>query len=117
MIKKIILILFIVLFFGLFYSLGRQIYDSLQSGNRLEREMGDLVKLQEKNKQLRKQLETAGSLGSIEALARNKLNMARSGESVVIIPQKEIDKILGVREEVKERVLPYWQGWLRLFFK
>lgn len=117
MIKKIIFILAIFLLLGLFYGLSKQIYSSLQSGKRLDAEIEDLSNLQAKNSELKKKLDSVKRLTFIEKQARDKLNLSRPGETIVIIPESELQKILGLQEEVRENIQANWQGWLKLFFR
>ena len=116
--RKIVFILIFLIILLVFYALGSQIYDSLRSGDRLNKETDELIKLQKKNMELKKRLGKVQSIDFIEKEARNKLNLAREGETVVIISQKEIDKVLGAeKKQVEEIKIPNWQGWLRLFWK
>lgn len=113
--KKIVFILILLLFIGLFYSLGKQVYDSLQASSRLGQEAGNLANLQKQNSDLKKKLAQTQSPGFIEQEARDKLNLSRPGETVVMIPQTEIDKVLGAQITPTPTPLPNWQGWLGLF--
>ncbi|MBI4037187.1 septum formation initiator family protein [Candidatus Daviesbacteria bacterium] len=115
--KKLIVILAIVLLLGLFYSFGKQIYSSLQTGSKLDKEVSDLAKLQKKNAELKKRLSEVQGVQFIESQARDKLGLSRARETVVIIPQEEIDKILQQSQIAKALVLPNWQAWLKLFFR
>lgn len=117
MIKKVIFTLIILLLIIAFYSLGKQIFESMQAGKRLEQETEALVSLRKKNSELKKRLTEVGSVGFIEQQARDKLNLVRPGETIVIIPRGEIEKILGAEIEKGVENLPNWQGWLRLFWK
>lgn len=117
MIKKIALVLIVIILLGLLYGLGRQVYSSLNSGRRLESEVEDLTKLQKRNLELRNKLSAVGKLQFIEQQARDKLNLSREGETVVVIPESELQKVLGVKQAVQQRAEPYWQGWLKLFWK
>lgn len=117
MIKKIIFVLGVVLVIGMVYSFGKQIYGSLEAGKRLDNEAEKLTLLQKRNEELKKKLVEVGSLQFIEQQARDKLSLARPGEAVMVIPQAEIDKVLGVQQEVQKVIEPYWQGWLKLFVK
>lgn len=117
MIKKIIFVLGVVLVIGMIYSFGKQIYGSLEAGKRLDNEAEKLTLLQKRNEELKKKLTEVGSLQFIEQQARDKLSLARPGEAVMVIPQAEIDKVLGVQQEVQKVIEPYWQGWLKLFVK
>lgn len=116
MIKKIAFLGILVLLLGFFYSLGKQIYDSLEVSNRLDQETEQLVKLQQKNNELKKKLAEVGTINFIEQQARDKLNQARPNETVIIIPPQEIDKILGAQKEKIAEVIPNWSAWLKLFF-
>lgn len=117
MLKKIVFILVIIIIIGVFYGLGKQIYESFQISGRLDSEVEEMVSLQKKNSQLKKNLDEVRSINYIEQQARDKLGWSRGGESVMIIPQEEISKVLGVKDEVQKVIEPYWQGWLKLFWK
>ena len=109
-------ILTAVVLSGLFYGLGRQLFSSLRGSRRLEMETEDLVKLQKKNLELKSKLAEVGSLRFIETQIRDKLNLSREGETVIIIPQEEIDKVLALEKKEEEVKIPNWQGWLRLLW-
>lgn len=117
MFKKLAYIGGILLIIVICYSLAKQAYDSLQVESRVDIETAKLLSLQKKNAELKKQLEQVSSIGFIESQARDRLNFSRAGETVVIISQEELQKVLGVVEEKKAEILPNWQGWLRLFWK
>lgn len=116
--RKIVFIIFFIIILGLFYALGRQIYDSLKSDDRLNQETEKLVGLQKRNMELKNKLAEVQSIRFIEKEARNKLGLAREGETVVMISQKEIDRVLRAEKKpIEEIKIPNWEGWLRLFFK
>lgn len=115
--KKIVFIIIIIMILGLFYSLGRQVYESLKIGNRLDQEAAELVNLQQKNAELKRKLVEVDSLKFIESQARDKLNMSRVGETVVIISKEELDNVLGMEIEKKLEQIPNWLGWWKLFWK
>lgn len=117
MTKKIFLILLVVLLLGFLIKSGEQIYNSLQADKRLSDEIESLAKLQKQNSELKKRLAEVQGVAFIEEQARDKLNFSRPGETVVVIPQEEIDKILSLENPVSEIKLPNWQGWIRLFWK
>ncbi len=115
--KRTLYLVALVAILGLSYSLSRQVYTSLQAGSRLDSEAEGLVALQQENSALKKQLAQTNSPSFVEQEARDKLDMARPGETVVIIPQEEIDKVLGLSQDKPVEKVPNWQGWARLFFK
>ena len=51
----------------------------------------------------------------IEEQARNKLNLAKEGETIVILPPN-VEELVGWREENGPEELPNWQKWRNLFF-
>ncbi len=118
MFRKIAYIGGIILIILICYSLAKQAYDSLQIDNRVDAETEKLLGLQRKNAELKNQLEQVNSVGFIESQARDRLNFSRAKETVVIISQEELQKVLGAAIEKKEEIkLPNWQGWLKLFWK
>ncbi|MFA5932575.1 MAG: septum formation initiator family protein [Microgenomates group bacterium] len=99
------------------YSLISQVIDSLQAGGRLETETEKLLSLQKQNAELKTKLQQVNSNEFIESQARDRLNFSRGKETVVIISQDEINKVLGTMLEKKEEIIPNYQGWLNLFWK
>ncbi len=117
MTKRALLIAILILFIALFYSLGKQIYDSLGSSYRLDQSTDEIAALQKKNSDLKRKLAEVDSSEFIEQQARDKLNMAKDGETVVIIPQAQINQVLGVEKKIEDLPqIPYYQGWIKLFF-
>ena len=116
-VKKVVLIAVIILLLILGYSLSQQIYKSLKAGSRLDEEKERLISLQNKNSELQKKLQEVGTVQFIEGEVRNKLNLARPNETVVVIPQEEIDKILNAKVKKPVETVANWLGWLRLFWK
>jgi cell division protein FtsB len=115
MMRKIIYLLALAGVGIILYSFIRQIYDALEVGKRVDLEIEDLGKLQKQNLELKKKLAQMETVGFLEQQARDKLNMAREGETVFIIPQEVLDQVLKV-EKVEKVVEPNWKGWLRLFW-
>ncbi len=96
--------------------LGRQISSALQASARLDQSASEASKLQDKNRLLRQQLEQVEDYSFVEEISRNKLNMVKPGETVVVIPDEVIKRVLSANTKAEEVKLPNWQGWLRLFF-
>ncbi|RJP46204.1 MAG: hypothetical protein C4584_01890 [Armatimonadetes bacterium] len=116
MLKKIAFISAIVIFIAIFYGLSSQVYSALQAGERLEKEVEKIVLLRQKNNELKQRLEEVKSPRFIEQQARDRLNMAKSNETIIIIPKEEIEKVLSAQKQVIEEQIPNWQGWLKLFW-
>lgn len=117
MLRKVALAAVIILFLAVTYNLGRQIYQSLGVDSRLKMETDSLLQLQKKNSELKKKLAEVGSMEFVERQARDKLNLSRPNETIMIIPEGEINKVLGAEIIKKIEEIPNWLGWLRLFWK
>lgn len=115
MYKKLLVIVIIIVAVIILISLAKQISTALGTDKRFDRLLEDVGKLERENKQLKKDLALAGSYDSVEEIARNDLNMSFPDETVVIIPQGMIEKVLTPQKKVEEVKIPNWQGWLRLF--
>lgn len=115
MIKKISFLLVISLSILFIVNLARQTTSALQAGGRLDQAADELARLQDQNRQLRQKLAQTQTLYSIEEQARNKLNLVKPNETIVIIDPALISTQI---EQNKPVILPKqenWQGWLKLF--
>ena len=117
MLKKITLGVAILIVIVIAYNLISQIADALKSGERLSKEAEEVYQLEGKNRQLKKKLSEIKSPLFIEEQARNKLNLGKKGETVVIIPEEKIKQVLGATPSAQVARLPNWLGWLKVFFK
>lgn len=117
MLKRLfyVLIIFFILLGS--FAVGQQVLTSLQAGRRLEEDAEELLKMQLKNAELKKRLLEVQSVRFIEEQARDKLNLAKDNETVVVIPPQEMEKVLALKKQVIPEVIPNWLGWLRLFWK
>ena len=112
---RIYVLIFFVFFFGL--SLFRNILKINEAKNRIEREKDKVIKLEEEGRLLEEELKKMQGNEYLERQLRDKLGLAKKGESVVILPDPETLKSL-VPEIPDEKDylpdLPYVK-WLRLF--
>lgn len=115
MFKKLLVIVIIIVATFILIGLGRQIITALGADKRLDQLLEDVGRAQKENQELKKALVEAQSLDSVEEIARNDLNMSLPDETVVIIPEELIQKILTPVKKTEEVKIPNWQGWLRLF--
>ncbi len=99
------------------FGLIRQIGNALDAGERFDQVAHDVGSLQEENGKLIKQSEEIQKYEFIENVARDKLNMSKSNETVVIIPEEDIQRMLDAQKPTPEPKLANWQGWLKLFFR
>ena len=78
--------LLIVISAVLFFNLARSVSDLLSRRNLVRQEEEKLNEAQNEYSELTAQLQEATSAGFIEREARNRLNLARESEVIVIIP-------------------------------
>lgn len=116
MLKNALIAATLIIFGSMILNLGKQIYQSLESSRRLDQAANAVASLQQRQEQLTKQLSYVNSFEFIEISARNKLNMSRPNETVVIIDQQVIDEIIESEKVVTEVKIPNWQGWVKLFW-
>jgi cell division protein FtsB len=107
-------VVFLVLLLGslIIFNLIRSIIGLLGAEKKVgeaEKRVGELALEQE---ELLKKREYFESEEFVESVARDKLNLAREGETVVILPEEE-ERGEGGEESVLET--PNWQKWLALF--
>jgi cell division protein FtsB len=114
--KRITALVIIIVLVLILFNLARQISDALGASDRLDQAADRLSNLQEQNRRLKDRLEVVNHYDFVQETARNKLNMAKNNETVVIIPQKDIDTVLGSQKKVEPVNIPNWQGWLNLIF-
>lgn len=114
--SKTVLIFILIVVIIIAYNLISQIINTLKSGERLTQAAERLQTLQNQNKELKKQLEYIQTPEFIEKQARDKLGLAKKGETMVVIPEEKIDTVLGTSKSAQTSRLPNYQGWLKLFW-
>lgn len=116
--KTVVILIIFFIIGALLLGLIKQITTALHSGERLNHQAEEVNKLQEENNKLKKRLERAKSYQSWEEIARDKLNLSKPGETVVVLPDDYIDRTIQLYEyRPIEIEIPNWQGWLNLFFR
>ncbi len=116
MVKKIGLIIVSLVLLIIVFNLIQRILDAFKSSDRLTREAEKVYQLEAANKQLKQRLSEVQSADFIETEARDKLNLSKTGETLVIIPEQKIKELLASSSAQIAR-LPNWLGWWRVFFK
>src|SRR5688500_18376363 len=117
MFKKFLVIVIIIVAIIILIGLTRQIYSALGSDNRFNQVLNDVNKLERENKDLKRQLAQAESLDSIEEIARDDLNMSLPNETVVVVPENLIDRVVNPPPIYTAPKPSNLEGWLRLFLK
>lgn len=117
MFKRIGLIIAVSVALFIAYNLLSQILQAVKSSERLTAEAEDLFQLEAQNKQLKLKLSQIKLPEFIEKEARNKLGLAKPGETVVIIPDQKIKEVLTSSSATEAKRLPNPLGWLKVFLK
>ena len=108
------LITFFISLFSLIFivNISRSIYSLWQKGGLVAEREKVRDALKKENNDLTEKLKNVESSEFIERQAREKLNLQREGEVVVVLPQ---DVAIESKPQVQTEV-PNWQKWWRLFF-
>lgn len=117
MFRKVIYGAILLIVLIITYNLVSQIVQAIKSGERLSEASDGVFKLQNQNKELKKKLTEMQSSDFIEQQARNKLGLSKKGETVVIIPEKTLNLVLGASSSAQPVRLSNPAGWWRVFFR
>lgn len=113
-VKVYLLILFVFLFS---LSLFRNILKINEAKNRIQGEKEKVIKLEEEGKILEEELKKMQGNEYLETQLRDKLGLAKKGESVVILPDPET--LRGLVPEIPDEKDylpdPPYVKWLKLF--
>lgn len=109
---------FIILIVFLLLSLSRNIIKTLDAQKKIDAKQEEIAALQKKNEKLKSELSQVQSSEYTEEQLRNKLGLAKEGETVVVLPDKETLKNLVPAQETQQEALPdpNWKKWVKLFF-
>lgn len=110
--------IFIFVFILMFISLTRNILRVKGAKEKVKRSQERVERLKEENKGLEEKVRAAKSEEFIEKQLRDKLGLAKEGETIVVLPDEETLKKLGVSVQEEEEILPdpNWKKWLNLFY-
>ncbi len=113
-VNRLIKIVVVIIGIGLIISLSRNIYRLLKAGDQVKLAQQRLEKLEKEHQELLEKKEYYQSEEFIEQEARNRLNLGKPGEMLVILPPN-----VGETGEISSPSapeLPNWKRWLKLFF-
>ena len=113
--KRIISGLILIFSLYLIVSLSRGIIDLFQKEKIIEREEEGLEELRVETEKLREEYEYVQSEEFVEKEAREKLGLAKEGETVVILPEDFEEMVEASRKEVESDEVPNWKKWVGLF--
>jgi cell division protein FtsB len=107
-------ILIIIIGVGLIVNLSRSVLKLLQASDQLREAEQKVSQLEKEASLLAQKKDLFQSPDFIEQEARNKLNMVKEGETVVVLPAN-IEEFSKEKERQKSEPLPNWRQWLNLF--
>lgn len=110
---KLLRILVNIISVFIILGVSRSLYSLWQKKDIVWERREELVKLEEKQRNLKKKLEEAQSPAFIEREARESLGMIKEGEAIVLVPN---DKSTNLQMTNKEEDIPNWRKWWKLFF-
>ncbi len=115
--KKLITLVILVIGVSLIVNLTRDILRLLKAGEQVERAQKTVEGLEKEHQELVEKKEYFESEEFIEEEARNKLNLSREEETIVILPPNVEEMSQWMKQEGgEEEELPNWKRWWRLFF-
>ncbi len=113
--KRLFQIISITIGIGLIIKLSGDILRLLKAGDKVKLAEKRVWMLEKEKKDLLEKRQYYQTPEFIEEEARNKLNMARPGETIVILPPN-LEEILGKQKQNSFPPLPNWKKWWKLFF-
>jgi cell division protein FtsB len=99
-------------------SLTRNIIKVREAKERLKEKEAYIEKIKGENEELSQKAKIFKSEEFIEKQLRDKLGLAKEGETIVVLPDEEIIKKFAPSDEKEEEILPdpNWKKWFKLFF-
>ena len=112
--NRLVQTLIIIVGVGLIVNLSRNIIKLLKSAEEMKLAEQRIERLEKESQELAQKKEFYQSEAFVEQEARDKLNMAREGETMVVLPPN-IKEVLGEKENLPSAPQPCWHQWLDLF--
>jgi cell division protein FtsB len=99
-------------------SLSRSVMDLWERRKILEVEQKRLTQLEQKHEELEQKLKMVQTPAFVEKEARDRLGMAKEGETVIIMGDSSLPQDTGKQTQLDtSSMLPYWKQWWRIFFE
>ena len=113
--NRLLQIIIIIIGVILIIKLWGDIRRLLEASNQIKLAQQKVEDLEKEKNELEEKKKYYQSEEFIEEEARNKLNMAKPGETIVILPQN-LDDLMDQGKEETSPAIPNWKRWLKLFF-
>ncbi|OGM02462.1 hypothetical protein A2115_02740 [Candidatus Woesebacteria bacterium GWA1_41_8] len=106
------------LFALLILSLVKNILKLREVNMQIKEEKERIINLEKEGKDLTAELNSVQSQVYIEKQLRDKLDMSKEGEIVIVLPDVATLRKFAPKDEQEEDVLPdpYWMMWYKTFF-
>lgn len=115
--SRFVLSCLLVLGLYLIVSLSRDVWHLVQKETEIKKSQFQLSQQMATNWQLKQRLEEVQSPKFVEQEAREKLGLAKEGETVYVLPGSLGKLQTGLGEVEQEKDLPNWRKWWNLFFE
>jgi cell division protein FtsB len=112
--RKIIFFLAVAFTLFIINNLAHSIYDIWQKHTLVDQAQKELQQQKEDNARLKSRYLYVQSQEFIEKEARNKLQLVKPGETVLLMPSISISPTPKSSQKLAGK--PHWQEWLGLFF-
>ncbi len=111
--RLIIQVLWLVLGLYVCTTLAKSLVQLYQASGRVATQQAKLESLKSEIAGLNSELEYVRSYSFLEKTARDKLNLQRPGEVILMVYDNHL--VVQQTQTEAEQPLPFWQRWLRLF--
>lgn len=117
--RKFYQLAIIIVSLFIIHGLSRSLIELSAQKKRIGKVKEDMVKLEKEEQELLKQLKYYQSEEYVEAIARDKLLLSLSGETVIVLPDeanKDLRPLSFIPQPSEaEPQLPNWKKWAKLF--
>lgn len=114
--KKIVFFTILIASIFIIKNFVSSIYGLWQKQDLIVQAKSELENEKKKNRNLKNQMSYANSQNFIEEQARNKLFMAKPGESQVVLPRGVGETVDSSTGQLQKNT-PNWKKWVELFWK
>jgi cell division protein FtsB len=120
--NRIVYLFFLILGLYLVVSLSRSILAIMEKGKTVDGARQKVEQALVENNRLNKQLQEAQGRAFIEKQAREKLNMSKKNETVVVIPETLLSQVATFGATISSSLFDFpepvqnWKKWWGLFF-
>lgn len=115
-IKKIAFFVILIISFVIINNLVHSIFTLWQKKHLVDDIRQEVDKQRKVNQDLKQKLNYTKRPQFVEEEARNKLFMAKPGEGVIVLSQKDLETTISAKPKPRD-TRPNWKKWWDLFFK